>query len=308
VKVATPNSPGLARGPVGMMVESMMVEGASVMEEIDAIFISRDLHSSEDHEDDPYVWWRTALGQRLEKVLRIFFYHLTGRSLPYIRSTSLYEFTCVPHRGFNNQLTPVTASFKRRQNKRKHKQTKIAEEKERLGSMPESTPIQNRLGPLKKKFRFADDVKKDDRNESGHSSERNVIASAPTQWMDETPSSSGRNPPSKSIASRLSGKKPHPGGRGPAGQRSILKQGLGGVVHKEQPWEHRIGSSRSTEYPTGAWDDGPTGSAWDTVIAKHRSPGPSSGIYPEERTGKKTRKNLKLDPDSELFSDEDTDS
>ena len=81
--------------------------------------------------------------------------------------------------------------------------------------------------------------------------------------------------------------------------KSILKQVFGNVVHKEQQWEHRISSSRSTEYPTGAWDDGPTGSAWDTVIAKHRSPGPSSGIYPKE-AGKKTRKNMKLDPDSQL--------
>ena len=52
------------------MVESMMVEGPSVMKEINSIFILRDLHTpSEDHDDDPYVWWRTALGQRLEKVL-----------------------------------------------------------------------------------------------------------------------------------------------------------------------------------------------------------------------------------------------
>jgi len=40
-----------------MMVESMMVEGPSVMKEINSIFISKDLHIlSEDHEDDPYVW------------------------------------------------------------------------------------------------------------------------------------------------------------------------------------------------------------------------------------------------------------
>ena len=132
-----------------------------------------------------------------------------------------------------------------------------------------------------------------------------VIISAPAQWMDETPSTSGRKPPSKPISSRLSGKMPHPGGRGPSGHRS--KHGLGGVVHKERPWEHRMGSSRSTECPAGAWDGGPTGSAWDAIIAKHRSPGPSSGIYPKE-AGKKTRKNMKLDPDSQLCSDEDSDS
>jgi len=106
---------------------------------------------------------------------------------------------------------------------------------------------------------------------------------------------------------RLSGKKPYPSGRGLAGQQSILKQGLGGVVHKERPWENRIGSSRSTEYPTGAWDEGPT-EVWDTVIAGHRSPGPSSGVYPEERTGKKTRKNPRLVSGSKLFSDEESDS
>ena len=77
------------------------------------------------------------------------FLSLTGCSLPCIRSTSLYKSTCVPHQGFNNLLTPVIVSFKRRQDKRKYKQTKITEEKERLGSRPESTPIQNRLGPLK---------------------------------------------------------------------------------------------------------------------------------------------------------------
>ena len=226
VKVTTPNSPGLARGPVGMMVESMMVEGASVMEEINAIYMSRDLYSSEDHEDehDPYAWWSSALGQRLEKVLRIFFYPLTGRSLPFIRSTSLYEFTCVPHRAFNNQLTPVTASFKRRQNKRKHKQVRQAEEKEQLGSAPESPPIQDRLGPNKKRFRFAVDVKKDD-HKTGRLSKRKVIAPTAAQWMDETPSTSGRKPPSKPISSRLGGKMPHPGGCGPSGHRS--KHGLG---------------------------------------------------------------------------------
>jgi len=40
-----------------MMVESMMLEGPSVMKEINSIFISKDLHiPSEDHEDDPYIW------------------------------------------------------------------------------------------------------------------------------------------------------------------------------------------------------------------------------------------------------------
>jgi len=250
VKVSTPNSPELERGPVGIMIESMMVEGLSVMEELNAIFILRDLHTpSEDH-DDLYAWWRTVLGQRLEKVVRTFSYQLTGRSLPYIKTTSLYEFTAVPHRGFSNQLTPVTASFKRRQNKRKCKQSKITEEKERLESVPESIPIQNRLGPFKK-FRFARNI--DDRNESGHLSEQNVIASAPTKVMDETPSTSRGKSQSKSIHSRLGGEKPKPGGQRLGGQRGILKRRLGGVVHKECPWENRIGSLRYSEYPTGTW-------------------------------------------------------
>ena len=65
LKVTTPHSPGLARGPVGMIQESMMVEGPSVMEEINAIYLSRDLYASENHADkhDIYAWWSSALGQ-----------------------------------------------------------------------------------------------------------------------------------------------------------------------------------------------------------------------------------------------------
>ena len=68
-----------------------------------------------------------------------------------------------------------------------------------------------------------------------------------------------------------------------------------------------MGSSRYTECATGAWYVGPRGSPWEAVIAKHNSPGPSSGICPKE-AGKKTRKNLKLDPDLKLCSDEGLDS
>ena len=98
---------------------------------------------------------------------------------------------------------------------------------------------------------------------------------------------------------------PHPGGRGPFGHRS--KHELGSVVRKERPREHRMGSSRYTERATGAWFVGHTGSPWEAVIAKHNSPGLSSGICPKE-AGKKTRKNLKLDPGLKLCSDEDLDS
>ena len=147
----------------------------------------------------------------------------------------------------------MTASFKRRQNKRKCKQSKIAEEKEKLEIVPESIPIQNRLGPFKK-FRFARNI--DDRNESGHLSEQNVIASAPTQVMDETPSTSRGRSQSKSILSRLGGGRPRQGhflGK----PRGILKRRLGDV-HKEFPLEKRLGSQRYDEDPTDTWDDGST--------------------------------------------------
>ena len=252
-----------------MMVESMIIEGTSVMEEINAIYVSKDLYSSEDRDTNhgPYVWWSSALGQSLEKILRIFFYQLTGRSLPYIRITRMYESTCVPYRGFNNQLTPVTASFKKRQNKKKQQRTKVADEKERSKSMPKSTPIQNRIGTLKQ-FRFAEEIDNQiQKTEFSHPSEWNIIHSPPTQLIDETPSTSRRKSLSKSILSRLGGKMPHPGGRGPSGHRS--KHGLGGVVHKEQPWEHRMGSNRYTERATlytecatVAWHVGPRGSPW----------------------------------------------
>jgi len=87
------------------------------------------------------MFGRELLSVKGGKDTTYLFLSLTGCSLPYIRSTSLYKSICVPHQGFNNLLTPVTVSFKRRQDKRKYKQTKITEEKERLGSMPESTPI-----------------------------------------------------------------------------------------------------------------------------------------------------------------------
>jgi len=184
----------MARGPVGMIQESMMVEGSSVMDEINAIYLSRDLHASEDHSDEHeiYAWWSSALGQRLEKVLRIFYLPLTGRSLPYIRSTHLYEWTCVPHQAFSNTLTPITASYKRRCNKRKYKQVKQAAEKENLRSVSENVPVQDRLGPTaKKRFRFAPDTKKDD-HVNGRLSKPKVISPATAQWTDEAPSTSRR--------------------------------------------------------------------------------------------------------------------
>jgi len=51
-------------------------------------------------------------------------------------------------------------------------------------------------------------------------------------------------------------------------------------------------------------DDGST-ELWDDVIAGHKNPGSSYGVYPKERTGRKTRKNPRLEPDSKLFSNSD---
>ena len=101
------------------------------------------------------------------------------------------------------------------------------------------------------------------------------------------------------------------------GHRS--KHKLGGVVHKERPWEHKISSNRYsesdtpyTDCATGAYHVGLRGSPWEAVVAQHNNPRPrprsSSVLYPKE-AGKKTRKNMKLDPDSKLCSDdEDSDS
>ena len=124
--------------------------------------------------------------------------------------------------------------------------------------------------------------------------------------MDETPSTSRGKSLSKSIRSRLGGEKPKPGGQRLGGQRGILKRRLG-VVHKKCPWENRLGSQRYNEDPTGTWDDGST-ELWDDVIAGHKNQGSSSGFYPEERTGRKTRKNPRLEPDSKLFSNSDEES
>ncbi len=181
-------------------------------------------------------------------------------------------------------MTPVTASFKRRQNKTKCKLIKIAEEKEKLESTPESIPIQHRLGPFKK-LRFAGNI--DDSNESCHLStyEQEFIAPAPVQVMDETPSTSRGKSQSKSILSRLGGERPILGEQRLGERRGILKRRLG-VVHKECPWENRLGSQRYNEDPTGTWDDGST-ELWDDVIAGHKNQGSSSGFYPEERTGRR---------------------
>ena len=214
-------------------------------------------------------------------MLRIFFRPLTGRSLPFIRSTHLYEWTCVSHQAFNNTLTPITASFKRRRNKRKFKQVKQAEEKENLGSAPENIPVQDRLGPTtEKRFRFAPDTKKDD-HVTGRLSKRKVIVPAAAQWVDEAPSTSGRKPQSKPILSRLGSKKQPPGGRERFGHRP--KHKLGGVVRKEQPWEHRISSNRYTESDTpytdcatGAYNVGLRGTPWEAVVAQYNNPRPRS--------------------------------
>ena len=313
LKVKTSQSPGMARGPVGMIQESMMVEGSSVLDEINAIFLSRDLHVSEDHSDEHeiYAWWSSSLGQRLEKVLRIFFHPLTGRPPPYIRSTNLYEWTCTPHQAFSNTLTPVTASFKRRRNKRKYKQVKQAAEKENLRSVSENVPVQDRLGPTaKKRFRFAPDTKKED-HVKDHLSKRNVISPAAAQWTDETPSTSRRKSPSKPVFSRLGRRKPNLGGCEPSGHQS--KHLLGGVVRKEQPWEFKMASSRYpesdtpyTDCATGGYDVGIKGTPWEAVVAGYSNPKPKSSpvLYPEE-AGKKARKNMRLDPDSELLSEEE---
>ena len=44
------------------------------------------------------------------------------------------------------------------------------------------------------------------------------------------------------------------------------------------------------------------------MIAGHKNQGSSSGFDPVERTGKKTRKNPRLEPDSGLFSNSDEES
>ena len=244
-------------------------------------------------------------------MLRIFYHPLTGRSLPFIRSTHLYEWTCVPHQAFNNTLTPITALYKRRRNKRKYKQVKQAEEKENLRSVPENIPVQDRLGPTtKKRIRFTPETKKGD-HVKGRLSKRKVIAPAAVQWIDEAPSTSGRKPQSKPILSRLGNKRQHLGGRDPFGRRS--KHQLGGVVRKEQPWEFKMASSRYPESDTpytdcamGGYDVGIKGTPWEAVVAGYSNPKPKSSpvLYPEE-AGKKARKNMRLDPDSELLSEEE---
>ena len=71
--------------------------------------------------------------------------------------------------------------------------------------------------------------------------------------------------------------------------------------------EKRLGSRRYEEDPTDTWDDGST-ETWDDVIAGHKNQGSSSEFDPVERTGKKTRKNPRLEPDSKLFSNSDEES
>ncbi len=69
VKVSSPHTQKLDRGAVGMLVEAMMVEGLPIMKERNNIFISRVLHKTSEGKKDPYAWYRTVLGQRLEKVV-----------------------------------------------------------------------------------------------------------------------------------------------------------------------------------------------------------------------------------------------
>jgi len=121
-------------------------------------------------------------------------------------------------------------------------------------------------------------------------------------------------PQSKPVLSRLGSKKQHLGGRDPSGHRS--KHPLGGVVRKEQPWEFKMASSRYSEsdtpyteyssYDTGRYHVGIKGTAWEAVVAGYSNPKPkSSPVLRPEEAGKKVRKNMRLDPDSELLSEEE---
>jgi hypothetical protein len=48
------------------------------------------------------------------------------------------------------------------------------------------------------------------------------------------------------------------------------------------------------------------GSAWESVVAGYRNPkSKSSPVLRPEEAGKKVRKNMRLDPDSKLPSDEE---
>ena len=221
LEAAPSGSLGIARRPVDMIVESMLTEGTSVMEEINAIYVSGYLYSSDNREANHghFDWWSSALGQNLEKILRIFFYQLTGRSLPYIGITRLYESTCAPCRGFNNLLTPMTESFKRRPRK-KQPQTILADEKGLSKSVPESIPTNTRTDTLKKFRVTGEEDSLIQKTEFSHPSEWNVIHSPPVQLVDKTPGTSKGKFSSKSTMSRLDGKGPHPGGRGPSERQS----------------------------------------------------------------------------------------
>ena len=180
--------------------------------------------------------------------------------------------------------------------------------------MSENVPVQDRLGPTaKKRFRFAPDTKKED-HVKDHLSKRNVISPAAAQWTDETPSTSRRKSPSKPVFSRLGRRKPNLGGCEPSGHQS--KHPLGGVVRKEQPWEFKMATSRYSEgdashtdfssHDTGGYHVGMKGSAWESVVAGYRNPkSKSSPVLRPEEAGKKVRKNMRLDPDSKLPSDEE---